>query len=97
MLTESSIAPSQDQCILYGPITFIIHCEFCFEILIVFLQVLCTIPTASDFYDRANKLRDELAEAWGHGLDSEKYKVSRLLYSRASTTSSTNQSLRLRW
>ncbi|KAH8978015.1 CHAT domain-containing protein, partial [Lactarius akahatsu] len=31
------------------------------------------VPTADDFYNRANKLRDELVEARKHGLDSVEY------------------------
>ncbi|KAH9059785.1 CHAT domain-containing protein [Lactarius vividus] len=57
-----------------GPVILINHCEWRSDILIVFHNSLpCAIPTATDFYDRAKKLRDELVEAWKHGLDSREY------------------------
>ncbi|KAH9005397.1 CHAT domain-containing protein [Lactarius hatsudake] len=57
-----------------GPIVLINHCEWRSDILIIFHSSLpCTIPIANDFYDRANQLRDELAKARKHGLDSGKY------------------------
>ncbi|KAH9053039.1 CHAT domain-containing protein [Lactarius vividus] len=57
-----------------GPVILINHCEWCSDILIIFPSSLpCTIPTANDFYDRANNLRDELAKARKHGLDSGEY------------------------
>ncbi|KAH9046329.1 CHAT domain-containing protein [Lactarius deliciosus] len=57
-----------------GPIVIINHCEWRSNILIIFHSSLpCTIPIANDFYDRANQLRDELAKARKHGLDSGKY------------------------
>jgi hypothetical protein len=53
-----------------GPIILINHCEWRSDILIVFHNLLpCSIPTADDFYDRADELRDELVEARMHGLD----------------------------
>ncbi|KAH9047523.1 CHAT domain-containing protein [Lactarius deliciosus] len=57
-----------------GPVIIINHCEWSSDILIIFHNYLpCSIPTADDFYDRANELRDELVEARKHGLDSVKY------------------------
>ncbi|KAI9444039.1 CHAT domain-containing protein [Lactarius indigo] len=57
-----------------GPVILINHCEWRSDILIVFHNALpCAIPTANDFYDRANKLRDKLIEARKHGLDSHEY------------------------
>ncbi|KAH9014877.1 CHAT domain-containing protein [Lactarius pseudohatsudake] len=57
-----------------GPVIVINHCKWCSDILIIFHNSLpCTIPTANDFYARANKLRDELGEARKHGLDSGEY------------------------
>ncbi len=57
-----------------GPVVLINHCRWRSDILILFHNSLpCSIATANDFYDRANKLRDELVEARKHGLDSGKY------------------------
>ena len=57
-----------------GPVIFINHSWWRSDILIVFHNHLpCSIPTARDFYDRANTLRDELAEARKYGLDSMEY------------------------
>ncbi|KAH9005609.1 CHAT domain-containing protein [Lactarius hatsudake] len=57
-----------------GPVIIINHCEWRSDILIIFHSSLpCSIHTADDFYDRANKLRDELVEARKHGLDSGEY------------------------
>ncbi|KAH9055408.1 hypothetical protein EDB87DRAFT_1579876 [Lactarius vividus] len=57
-----------------GPIIIVNHCEWRSDILIIFHNSLpCSIPTAKDFYARANKLRDELVEARKHGLDSVEY------------------------
>ena len=58
-----------------GPVIIINHCEWRSDILIIFHNSLpCSLPTAKNFYDRANKLRDELVEArWTHGLDSCEY------------------------
>ncbi|KAH9020653.1 CHAT domain-containing protein [Lactarius pseudohatsudake] len=57
-----------------GPVIIINHCEWRSDILIIFHSSLpCSIPTAGDLYNRANKLRDELGEARKHGLDSREY------------------------
>ncbi|KAH9047494.1 CHAT domain-containing protein [Lactarius deliciosus] len=57
-----------------GPVIVINHCRWSSDILIIFHNSLpCTIPTANDFYARANELRDELCEARKHGLDSREY------------------------
>ncbi|KAH9019072.1 CHAT domain-containing protein [Lactarius pseudohatsudake] len=57
-----------------GPVIIINHCRWCSDILIIFHNYLpCSIPTTDDFYDRANKLRDELVVARKHGLDSVEY------------------------
>ncbi|KAH9160818.1 CHAT domain-containing protein [Lactarius sanguifluus] len=57
-----------------GPVIIINHCEWHSDVLIIFHSSLpCSISTADDFYDRANKLRDELVEARKHGLDSVEY------------------------
>ncbi len=57
-----------------GPVILINHCIWRSDILILFHNSLpCAIPTADDFYDRANNLRDELVEARKHGLDSVEY------------------------
>jgi len=57
-----------------GPVVIINHCEWRSDILILFHKYLpCSIPAPNGFYDRANKLRDELVEARKHGLDSDKY------------------------
>jgi CHAT domain-containing protein/tetratricopeptide (TPR) repeat protein len=57
-----------------GPVIIINHCEWRSDIIIIFHKSLpCSIPTAENFYTRANKLRDELAEARKHGLDSYRY------------------------
>ncbi|KAH9047131.1 hypothetical protein EDB84DRAFT_1435058 [Lactarius hengduanensis] len=57
-----------------GPVIIINHCKLRSDILILFHKSLpCVIPTANDFYDRANELRNELAEARTHGLDSREY------------------------
>ena len=57
-----------------GPVIIINHCEWRSDILIIFHNSLpCSIPTDGDFYARANKLRDELAEARKQGLDSDEY------------------------
>ena len=58
----------------HGPVILINHCEWRSDILIIFHNCLfCSIPTAHNFYHRANTLRDELSEAREHGLDSEEY------------------------
>ncbi|KAH9047137.1 CHAT domain-containing protein [Lactarius hengduanensis] len=57
-----------------GPVILINHCEWRSDILIVFHNSLpCAIPTANDFYVRANTPRDELVEVRKHGLDSLEY------------------------
>ncbi|KAH9171562.1 CHAT domain-containing protein [Lactarius sanguifluus] len=57
-----------------GPVILINHCEWRSDILILFHNSLpCAIPTANDFYVRANKLQDELVGARKHGLDSHEY------------------------
>jgi hypothetical protein len=54
-----------------GPVIIINHCEWRSDIIIIFHNSLpCSIPTAKTFFDRANKLRDELVEARKRGLDS---------------------------
>jgi CHAT domain-containing protein/tetratricopeptide (TPR) repeat protein len=58
----------------HGPVIIINHCEWRSDIIIIFHKSLpCSIPTAANFYARANQLRDELAEARKHGLDSSEY------------------------
>ncbi|KAH8980396.1 CHAT domain-containing protein [Lactarius hatsudake] len=60
-----------------GPVIIINHCERRSDILIIFHNSPpCTIPTTNGFYDRANKLRDELVEARKHGLDSDVYQYA---------------------
>ncbi len=57
-----------------GPVILINHCRWRSDILILFHDSRpCIIPTANDFYHRANKLRDELVEARKRGLDSAEY------------------------
>jgi CHAT domain-containing protein/tetratricopeptide (TPR) repeat protein len=57
-----------------GPVIIINHCYWRSDILIIFPKSLpCSIPTADDFYARANKLQDKLAEGRKHGLDSCEY------------------------
>ena len=57
-----------------GPVIVINHCEWRSDILILFHSSLpFSIPTPDSFYARANNLRDELAGARKHGLDSNKY------------------------
>ncbi|KAI9462889.1 CHAT domain-containing protein [Lactarius psammicola] len=57
-----------------GPVILINHSKWHSDILIIFHNSLpCAIPTADDFYDRANGLRDTLMEARKVGLDSSKY------------------------
>ncbi len=59
---------------LRGPVVLTNHCEWRSDVIMLFHNSLpCSIPTAKDFYSRANKLRDELVEARKHGLDSDKY------------------------
>ncbi|KAH9171555.1 CHAT domain-containing protein [Lactarius sanguifluus] len=62
---------------LRGPIVLINHCRWRSDILILTPNSLPrAIPTAEDFYECANKLRDELVEARKHGLDSDKYQAA---------------------
>ena len=58
-----------------GPVVHINHCLWRFDILIIFHNSLpCSIPTANNFYVRADKLRGELlVEARKHGFDSSGY------------------------
>ncbi|KAH9005585.1 CHAT domain-containing protein [Lactarius hatsudake] len=61
----------------HGPVIIINHCRWRSSILILFHDFLPrTIPTTDDFYDRANKIRDELVEARKYGLDSGEYQVA---------------------
>ena len=60
-----------------GPVIIINYCAWRSDIFIIFHNSLpCTIPTPDDFYDRANKLRNELGEARMHGLDSSEYQAA---------------------
>ena len=60
-----------------GPVILINNCGYRSDILIVsHNSLLCSIPTATDFFFRANKLRDELVEARKRGLDSNEYQVA---------------------
>jgi CHAT domain-containing protein len=61
-----------------GPIIIINHCEWRSDILIIVHNLVHNylpsfIPTADDFHDHANQLRDELAKARKYGLDSGEY------------------------
>ena len=57
-----------------GPVIVINHCKWRSDILILsHSSPPCSISTIDDFYNRANKLRDELVKARKHGLDSEEY------------------------
>jgi CHAT domain-containing protein len=57
-----------------GPVILINHCEWRSDILIIFdNSPPCCISTADGFYDRTNRLRDELVHARKHGLDSCEY------------------------
>jgi len=57
-----------------GPVILINHCRWRSDILIlIHNSPPLSIPTANDFYDHANKLRDELVKARKHGLDSCEY------------------------
>ncbi|KAH9019565.1 CHAT domain-containing protein [Lactarius deliciosus] len=62
---------------LCGPIILINHCRWRSDILVLTLNSMPrAISTASDFYECANKLRDELVEARKHGLYSDKYQAA---------------------
>ena len=57
-----------------GPVIIINHCRYRSDILILFPNALpCSIPTANNFYLRANQLQDDLFKARKHGLDSCEY------------------------
>ncbi|KAH9041482.1 CHAT domain-containing protein [Lactarius deliciosus] len=57
-----------------GPVILINHCGWRSDILIIFHNSPpCSIPTITDFYNRAKKLRDKLVKARKHGLDSCEY------------------------
>ncbi|KAH9171556.1 CHAT domain-containing protein [Lactarius sanguifluus] len=57
-----------------GPVILINHCEWRSDILILLhTSPPILIPTADDFYDCANHLRDRLVDARKAGLDSTKY------------------------
>ena len=57
-----------------GPVIIINHCEWRSDIIILFHDSPPSlIPTANDFYDRANELRDQLLDARKKGLDSPEY------------------------
>ena len=57
-----------------GPVIIINHCEWRSDIIIIsHNSPPCSIPTTEAFFDRSKNLRDELVEAWEHGLDSVEY------------------------
>jgi len=57
-----------------GPVIMINHCRWRSDIIILLHDSPPSlIPTANDFYDRANKLRDQLLDARKKGLDSVEY------------------------
>jgi len=57
-----------------GPVIVINHCRWRSDIIILLHDSLPSlIPTANDFYDRANKLRDQLLGARKKVLDSVEY------------------------
>ena len=57
-----------------GPVIIINHCRWRSDILIILHNSPPSlIPTADDFYDRANNLRDLLLNARKEGLDSNQY------------------------
>ena len=57
-----------------GPVIIINHCRWRSDIIILLhASPPSLIPTANDFYDRANKLRDQLLGANKKGLDSAEY------------------------
>jgi CHAT domain-containing protein len=57
-----------------GPVLIINHCRWRSDILIILHNSPPSlIPTADDFYDRANNLRDLLFDARKNGLDSNQY------------------------
>jgi CHAT domain-containing protein len=59
-----------------GPVIIINHCRWRSDILVLLYNTPHSpslIPTADDFYDRANNLRDQLLGARKEGLDSDQY------------------------
>ena len=59
---------------LRGPVVMINHCKWRSDIIIILCDTPPSlIPTAYDFYDRANELRDHLLGARKKGLDSVEY------------------------
>ncbi|KAH9025947.1 CHAT domain-containing protein [Lactarius pseudohatsudake] len=69
----------------HGPVIIINHCRRQSGILILFhdslprtvaTEIAATDLAIDDFYDRANKIRDELVEARKCGLDSGEYQVA---------------------
>ena len=70
-------APSFDNLLsaaAHGPVIIINHCRWRLDILILMHNSPPSlIPTADDFYDRANNLRDQLLIARKMGLDSNQY------------------------
>ena len=57
-----------------GPVVMINHCKWRSDIIILRCDSPPSlIPMANDFYDRANKLRDQLLDARKKGLDSVEY------------------------
>jgi len=57
-----------------GPVIVINHCRWRSDIIIILHDSPPSlIPTANDFYERANKLRDQLLGARKKGLDSVEY------------------------
>ena len=59
---------------LHGPVILVNHSRWRSDILVITQNSLpCAIPTPTDFYDRANELRDELDQARKRGLDSSEY------------------------
>jgi CHAT domain-containing protein len=58
----------------HGPVIMINHCRWRSDIIILlYNSPPSLIRTGSDFYDRANKLRDQLSGARKKGLDSVEY------------------------
>jgi hypothetical protein len=58
-----------------GPVIMINHCKWRSDVIILLRDSPPSlIPTANDFYDRANKLHDQLLGARKKGLDSNEYK-----------------------
>ena len=58
----------------HGPIILINRCEWRSDILFIFEKSPpCSISTTDDFYNRTNRLREELVQARKYGLDSCEY------------------------